>query len=491
MLDFGDEACREVARAGGKGASLARMSALGLPVPPGFVVPAECLAAALPDGGAALRAALPGPRARAGDRRRRRGRRPRSPRRTRRWETTRRSRCASSACAEDSETASYAGQQETYLHVRGAGAVLERVRDCWASFFSERAIFYRQRKGSLDDLGMAVVVQRMVRADVAGVLFTCDPVQRRRDRMVVEAVLGLGEAAVSGQVTPDHYVLKRDGTVKRAQIAAQPFAIVPVEAGGTEERELTARRGRRAEARRGPAARARPHRRRPRAAARRPAGHRVGARGRRDLRAPGAAGDHVTELLDRAQAWIAEVHPHARHLERTLDWLLRARPRRVGGAADRGRHARHRARVPGRRGRLGLRARLGLARVQPLAPGPLRRPRRARPASSAAPARTSRARSPDLVRVHEDGGWPEADLAAGGRLAVVPGDDGPGRRSTGSQSGRAPRDARRGQAAPHASTRISPDLPRARELAEALLAPALSRAARRQRARRGASSWRA
>jgi pyruvate,water dikinase len=146
----------------------------------------------------------------------------------------------SSACAEDSETASYAGQQETYLYVRGAQAVLDRVRDCWASFFSERAIFYRQKKGSLDDLGMAVVVQRMVRADVAGVLFTCDPVRGRRDRMVVEAVLGLGEAAVSGQVTPDHYILKRDGTVRKAQVSEQPFAVVPVEAGGTEERELGA-----------------------------------------------------------------------------------------------------------------------------------------------------------------------------------------------------------------------------------------------------------
>jgi pyruvate, water dikinase len=146
----------------------------------------------------------------------------------------------SSACAEDSETASYAGQQETYLYVRGADQVLDRVRDCWASFFSERAIFYRQKKGSLDDLGMAVVVQRMVRSDVAGVLFTCDPVRGRRDRMVVEAVLGLGEAAVSGQVTPDHYILKRDGTVRKAQVSEQPFAVVPVETGGTEERELGA-----------------------------------------------------------------------------------------------------------------------------------------------------------------------------------------------------------------------------------------------------------
>jgi pyruvate,water dikinase len=238
MLDFGDEACREVARAGGKGASLARMRALGLPVPPGFVVPAECLAAALPDGGAALREALPDaaraqaivadadPPAAVAEAYEALGGEP--PVAVR-----------SSACAEDSEAASYAGQQETYLHVRGAGAVRDRVRDCWASFFSERAIFYRRRKGSLDDLGMAVVVQRMVRADVAGVLFTCDPVHRRRDRMVVEAVIGLGEAAVSGQVTPDHYVLKRDGTVKRARVAVQPFAIVPLEAGGTGERELT------------------------------------------------------------------------------------------------------------------------------------------------------------------------------------------------------------------------------------------------------------
>jgi pyruvate, water dikinase len=146
----------------------------------------------------------------------------------------------SRACAEDSDAASFAGQQETYLHVRGVRAVLDRVRDCWASFFSERAIFYRRQKGSLDDLGMAVVVQRMVRSDVAGVLFTCDPVRGRRDRMVVEAVLGLGEAAVSGQVTPDHYILKRDGTIRKSQISPQPFAIVPIEAGGTEERALGA-----------------------------------------------------------------------------------------------------------------------------------------------------------------------------------------------------------------------------------------------------------
>jgi pyruvate, water dikinase len=157
LLTFTDAACRDVARAGGKGASLARMSALGLPVPPGFVVSADCLAAALPDAGAALRAALPDAAhaqaivARAEP----------PPEIAAAYESLGPDAAVavrSSACAEDSEAASYAGQQETYLHVRGARAVLDRVVDCWASFFSERAIFYRQRKGSLDDLGMAVVV---------------------------------------------------------------------------------------------------------------------------------------------------------------------------------------------------------------------------------------------------------------------------------------------------------------------------------------------
>ena len=319
---------------------------------------------------------------------------------------------------------------------------------------------------------MAVVVQRMVRADVAGVLFTCDPVHRRRDRMVVEAVFGLGEAAVSGQVTPDHYVLKRDGTVKRARVAVQPFAIVPVEDGGTEERALGADEGGAQKLDGGPAARARAHRRRPRAAARRPAGHRVGARGRRDLRAPGAAGDHVSEVLDRAQAWIAEVHPHARHLERTLDWLLELDPGRVGGAADRRRHARHRARLPGRRRRLGLRARLGLGRLQPLAPGSLRRARRARPARArrrrGPGARGRRPRARARGRRLARGRPP-----AGRRLAVVPGDDGPDDRRVGAERPRAAR-ARRGQAAPdgRADQRRPPARARA---GAAMLAPTLSR----------------
>jgi pyruvate, water dikinase len=253
VLRFQEPGCREVAAAGGKGASLARMADLGLPVPPGFVVPAGALEASLSDGGQELRGTLAGDAGGAAAAERAQAQvlaaEPPEPL----LEAIAMAHgelgddpavaVRSSACAEDSEAASYAGQQETYLHVRGIGDVVRRTRDCWASFFSERAIFYRARKGSLEDLRMAVVVQRMVAAEVAGVLFTCDPVRRRRDRMVVEAVFGLGEAAVSGQVTPDHFVLARDGTVKRRRIAMQPFAVESAPGGGTAARELAAGEG--------------------------------------------------------------------------------------------------------------------------------------------------------------------------------------------------------------------------------------------------------
>jgi len=252
VIVFDDERCLEVAAAGGKGASLARMAGLGLPVPPGFAVPARALVAALPDDGAELRALLAGDdHARAAERAQAIVAGLELP-----PELADGIRAAyaalgddeevavrSSACAEDSETASFAGQQETYLHVRGADEVLRRVRDCWGSFFTERALFYRAKKGSLEDLDMAVVVQRMVAADVAGVLFTVDPTRGRKDRMVVEAVFGLGEAVVSGHVTPDHYVLARDGRVKRMSLTTQPHKVVRDDGGGIREEPLDERHG--------------------------------------------------------------------------------------------------------------------------------------------------------------------------------------------------------------------------------------------------------
>jgi pyruvate, water dikinase len=249
VLPFEASACLDVMRAGGKGASLARMTSFDLPVPPGFVIPAGALTAALPDGGEQLRALARRQDAEAAQQLIRTVELDAGLRRAvldaydELGEGDVPVAVRSSACAEDSEEASFAGQQETYLHVRGHDDVRVRIRDCWASFFSERALFYRAQKGSLEDLGMAVVVQRMVEAEIAGVLFTCDPVRKRRDRMVVEAVLGLGEAVVSGQVTPDHYVLKRDGSVKKAHVSTQPYAIVSLPEGGVAERELSPEEG--------------------------------------------------------------------------------------------------------------------------------------------------------------------------------------------------------------------------------------------------------
>ena len=113
----------------------------------------------------------------------------------------------SSATAEDQPGASFAGQQDTYLGVTGDDALLDAIRRCWASLWNERAVAYRRDQGMADrEVTLAVVVQRMVEATSAGVLFTADPVIGRRGQAVIDAALGLGEAVVSGTVDPDHYV---------------------------------------------------------------------------------------------------------------------------------------------------------------------------------------------------------------------------------------------------------------------------------------------
>ncbi len=216
VLPFSDPRCRQVALAGGKGASLATMTAEGLPVPPGFVVTSAAFEAAVDTG--ALRERMRSKDVEAARAMVAAAEPPKELIERHHAELTGPVAVRSSACAEDSEAASYAGQQETYLFVEGAEEVCRRVVDCWASFFSERALFYRSQKGSLEDLRMAVVVQKMVDPEKSGVIFTVDPVRRRRDRMVVEAVRGIGEQVVSGEVTPDHYTLDRKGKVKREKI---------------------------------------------------------------------------------------------------------------------------------------------------------------------------------------------------------------------------------------------------------------------------------
>ena len=195
---------RDGAIAGGKGANLGELVRAGFPVPDGFVVTTEAyaLAAATVD--------------------------PRDPSAAReRWLATRVPEAVadavreayrslgsphvavrSSATAEDLPEASFAGQQDTILDVAGEDAVVDAVRRCWASLWNERAIAYRASHGVGDaGLRVAVVVQRMVDARAAGVLFTADPITGRRRRAAVDAVRGLGERLVSGAVNPDHYLV--------------------------------------------------------------------------------------------------------------------------------------------------------------------------------------------------------------------------------------------------------------------------------------------
>ncbi|MGH9202074.1 MAG: PEP/pyruvate-binding domain-containing protein [Vicinamibacterales bacterium] len=115
----------------------------------------------------------------------------------------------SSATAEDLAEASFAGQQSSFLNVTEPG-LTRSVQECWASFFEPQAIAYRRRRGFEDDaVGIAVVVQQMVQSNRAGVMFTMHPVTGDRGKIVIEAVYGLGEACVSGQVTPDMYIVDK------------------------------------------------------------------------------------------------------------------------------------------------------------------------------------------------------------------------------------------------------------------------------------------
>ncbi|MFC6094200.1 rifamycin-inactivating phosphotransferase [Saccharothrix lopnurensis] len=144
----------------------------------------------------------------------------------------------SSATAEDLPTASFAGQQDTYLNVVGPAEVLRHVSRCWASLFTERAVAYRLRDGfDHRAVHMAVVVQRMVFPDAAGVLFTADPVTSNREVASVEATFGLGEALVSGLVNADSYRVRDGGVVARA-VVAKERAVHASPGGGTREREV-------------------------------------------------------------------------------------------------------------------------------------------------------------------------------------------------------------------------------------------------------------
>ena len=144
----------------------------------------------------------------------------------------------SSATAEDLPTASFAGQQDTYLNVVGSAAILQHVSRCWASLFTERAVIYRLRNGfDGRKVHMAVVVQRMVFPQASGILFTVDPVTGNRKVASVEASFGLGEALVSGLVNADVYKV-RDGEVVARTVGTKRLAIYASLAGGTQEQAI-------------------------------------------------------------------------------------------------------------------------------------------------------------------------------------------------------------------------------------------------------------
>ncbi|MFF0865563.1 PEP/pyruvate-binding domain-containing protein [Nonomuraea sp. NPDC003560] len=233
VIPLDDEAAADLGTAGGKGASLARLVRAGLPVPGGFVVTTRAYRSFVTAFGdeiassgdpGALFAAHEIPAGLA--------------------EEIRAAHAAlgddvavavrSSATAEDLPELSFAGQQDTFLNVRADG-LLEAVRRCWASLWNPRAVAYRERNGvPHDDVALAVVVQELVDADAAGIMFTADPVTGARDEIVVNASWGLGEAVVGGQVTPDTITLS-GGRVTGSRVADKTVMTVRTASGTREE----------------------------------------------------------------------------------------------------------------------------------------------------------------------------------------------------------------------------------------------------------------
>jgi len=143
----------------------------------------------------------------------------------------------SSATAEDLPTASFAGQQDTYLNIIGQEEILKHISKCWASLFTERAVTYRIQNGfDHRKVHLSVVIQKMIFPEVSGILFTADPITGNRKVVSVDASFGLGEALVSGLVNADNYKV-REGKVIDKKVSTKKLAIYPLKEGGTKEQE--------------------------------------------------------------------------------------------------------------------------------------------------------------------------------------------------------------------------------------------------------------
>ena len=255
VLNLEDIDGTQLALAGGKGASLGELSRVeGVRVPPGFCVTADAfrriVAPAIED--RLDRLSLPSRTTATGS----------APRAVRSAGPSKRSRShaiwrrrspvaldeqaayavRSSATAEDLPTASFAGQQDTYLNVIGTESVLAHVRRCWASLFTDRAVTYRLQNG-IDHgrVQMAVVIQRMVFPQVAGILFTADPIASNRKVSSIDASFGLGEALVSGLVNADTYRV-RDAAIVDKKVSTKRLMILPVKGSSTTERAIETER---------------------------------------------------------------------------------------------------------------------------------------------------------------------------------------------------------------------------------------------------------
>jgi rifampicin phosphotransferase len=231
VVGFAELGRGDIAVAGGKGANLGELTRAGLPVPPGFVLTTAAYRAfvegveaeVLGGNAAGIRALFrsrPIPDAIAREV-------------MEAWSALGEVPVAvrSSATAEDLADASFAGQQDTYLNVRNAAALLDAMRECWASLWTERAMAYRARQG-IDpaEVALAVVVQRMVEADAAGVMFTANPTNGRRDEVVLSAAWGLGESVVGGTVTTDDLVVEK-ARLRVASRTTADKAVMTVYAG--------------------------------------------------------------------------------------------------------------------------------------------------------------------------------------------------------------------------------------------------------------------
>ncbi len=258
---FADLARDDVDYAGGKGANLGELTSAGLPVPDGFVVGAPAYAAFCAQTGlrekltdllgvvnvedtAALQAAsvaarelfdhTPIPQALAAQIRttyeQLADEDPQTPVAVR-----------SSATAEDTAATSFAGMNETFLNIRGADAVIDAVRRCWRSLFGARTIYYRGVNGFAQaDMDIAVVVQRQVNSTRAGVMFTVNPATGQRDELVIEGSFGLGEAVVSGSVSPDRYIVEKATlAIRRREVHHKDLVIEYGPDGGTRQRALS------------------------------------------------------------------------------------------------------------------------------------------------------------------------------------------------------------------------------------------------------------